>query len=159
MLSNITWWQFIATILILLLLYYPIILWLFFKKEIYNLFQKHHADVNDSSADEEKETDTPEEPVSLNNEPATHNASQAGMVADLMQDITTAVTQTIDDNGTKEELLSLIRVLLKRYSILKDSGQRVQINEFIIEECKRFPINLTLIQAYGLWTYGEPSSK
>ena len=159
MLSNITWWQFTATILVLLLLYYPIVLWLFFKKEIYNLFQKHHSELNDSSADDEHERVISEEPVLPNNEVANHSASEAGMIADLMQDITTAVTQTKDDNGTKEELLSLIRVLLQRYPTLKVSDQRVQINEFIIVECKRFPINLSMFQAYALWTNTETSSK
>jgi hypothetical protein len=158
MFSDFSWWQFTAAMIIGSLIYYPVILWLYYKKEIAALFARATSQPNRSAIEEETAdasfsiVEDSEEGILEQTMPA------AALIADLMQEVKTGVRITIDTKGTKDQLLSLLKSILSRYSNLKSSPQRVQLNEFIIEECKSAKVFLSMAQVYGLWTSGNSAA-
>jgi hypothetical protein len=150
MFTNFTWWQFFGTFLIGAFIYYPIIIYVFFREQL-SLFWRRsfvqYSDAphyNDTAKDVSAVADTdPTPPLS--------DAALTGLIADLMEDIRNGVKAAQDSLASKDQLLALLKNILAKYPPLKKSAQRVQINEFIIQVCSEANYIIHMAQVYALW--------
>lgn len=158
MFTNFTWWQFIGAFLLFSIIYYPLILWLYFKNEIQRLFKP--AFINDSTGDNTISENKAEKTATTTTaiEPLS-NEELAASVYNLQTDITNGVKAAKDAGVSKEQLMGLLQNMLLKYPELKHSTHRVQINDFMVQECTKAAYVVQLFEVYALWaTTAQPNN-
>lgn len=150
MFTNFTWWQFFSTFLIGALIYYPTVIYLFFREQLSLFWRRSFIQYSD---DPHYNTIANEASPIVDNAAAIHfsDAALSGMIADLMEDIRHGIKAAKDSLASKDQLLALLKNILAKYPHLKKSAQRVQINEFIIQACSEANYIIHMAQVYALW--------
>jgi hypothetical protein len=150
MLTNFTWWHFFGLFLLGALIYYPIIVYLFFREQLSRIWRRSFVQYSDDpfyNSGTEEASSVPEVESAL---PLT-DAALTGMVTDLMEDIRNGVKVAKDSQASKDQLFALLKKTLAKYPQLKKAGQQVQINEFILQEAVRHNYTIHMAQVYALW--------
>ena len=145
-----TWWQFFSTFFIGSVIYYPTVIYLFFREQVSLFWRRSFVQYSD---DPYYNNTAKEAPSVADNESVTPltDAALSGMIADLMEDIRNGVKAAKDSLASKDQLLALLKNILAKYPQLKKSTQRVQINEFIIQACAEANYIIHMAQVYALW--------
>ncbi len=164
MFSNISWGQFISTIIFLSAIYYIAIILLYYRKDILN-WSRHGIDLNKlsaqtahaSSAEQEtKNTISSKEelrPMSYNEFTAgTEDKINYAEVHELMEDLKTIFINSAKNKIVKQELILAIRNKLHDYPQLKGTEIENEIIQHIKNECQeKCAFDLDKTELENLW--------
>lgn len=165
MLNNISWANYLSTIVFLLLVYYSIVGWKFYPQEIKEwLSGKRRFSFRPASSiptvqdDKELNSDVPPVQAELfasdkKYVPAFEEEDDiVEKVKELTFSLKEAIAEAVENNYIKVEFFYSLQRLLKRYSFLKDSPALVPINNLIASECEKYGyIQLSAEERMMLW--------
>ena len=118
MFRSVSWLQYIETILILFSIYYPVVILLYFRKDVLKYFT--HGIIFSK-------------PVDQANEISRQDIQPA--VYELMDDLNRAFKNATDKKLIKEELLMMLQKLMKQYPQLKEHELKNEITQHIKSHC------------------------
>ena len=136
MFSSVSWHDFIMVICIILVIYYSVVLFLFYRIDILNLLRElNSVPVPDTF------------PPPSSNEPALFSG-----VHDLLDELKAIFQQAADKKYHKEELLMAVQSTIKNYRQLKDTPFEEAINnQVILESLSECHIELEAAEVRRLW--------
>ena len=151
MLSNFTWWQFFGTFLLLCAFYYPFILWVYFKPDLQYFFRKLIS--GHSGPEETAPDDNPSKALQGDStvQPVVTSVDSNKILRAIEEDIHSGIKAAKDANADKTQVLGLLKNVLLKYPELKLSGERVKVNELLIQECGQAGYVLYMAEAFALW--------
>jgi len=169
MLHQITWQQYTVFVLAFLLVWYAVVWLKYFRKSANDSVQPNehleHRDFEDdepedllgksaeeygvSTVDSDELNFAPDEDAF---EPETTSVDETeelqGLVPDVLEEIKTVIQTVESGEGTKEDFISLFKLVSSKYPQIADSRHLEAINEWIIENV---PFELTEEELYQLW--------
>ncbi len=150
MLSNITWGDFFAGVVGIVIIYYLYVLVKFYPDKLKALFSSRKQQPQSQAVFLEEKL--PEEYQS----PASEDNSGDYDEMDEVEKLVASLVKGIQDASEKEmvsgEFKQHLRMILREKPLLKDSLYRSSINELIISECgKQGTFTLSEMEADALW--------
>ena len=135
MLSSISWSAFLTAIAILLLAYYLVVVSIYFRKEIFQLFSSGNSNPErfHLSNDMDGRTMSYNEMVAAT---CKEDPYLNGKVHELLEEVKQLLAAAAQSRTVREELIMALQLLLRNYSILKDLPITTEISEHIIDEVK-----------------------
>ena len=182
MLTSFSWEDFLITIALVVIVYYTIIVSLLFRRELLHKFHSRqrkessdddlaagsksvspimgsiHEDnkvyatrSNTIASDQISVHAAASEPIEVSAESA-DDGLLIGNVADLLQSIKTLISQLGERSSEREEIQSLIQVLLQRYPYLQGTSFQHVITVYICEEIRNhLDVQFTAAEVLPWW--------
>ncbi|RNL55572.1 hypothetical protein [Pedobacter jejuensis] len=170
MLHQITWQQYTVVVVAFLLVWYAVVWLKYFKKPADGFLQPpeplEHRDFEDDEPDDLLGRSAEEYGVSTVDsdelhfgpdaeedlEPETSFADETvelqGLVPDVLEEIKTIIQTVESGDGTKEDFISLFKLVSTKYPQMAESRHLDAINDWIIENV---PFELTEEELHQLW--------
>jgi hypothetical protein len=168
MLHQITWQQYAVVCFAFLLIWYAVVWLKYFRKPTDGFVQPpeplEHRDFEDNELDDLLGKPAEEYGVSTVNSDDLHFGANAeegfdpekiddteeflGLVPDVLEEIKTVIQTVESGEGTKDDFISLFKLVSSKYPQIVESRHLEAINEWIIEHV---PFELTEEELYQLW--------
>jgi hypothetical protein len=172
MLYKITWQHYLLCVAIALALWYGIVLWIYYREDakrfLIKVNEKAGTDEGLANNDEPDEDllGKPEEEygvsivdsqeISFGVKPAYQEKTGQlsnedvlkGLIPDLMEEIKSIIYIVETEQGTKDNFISLFKLVSSKYSNIKDIRQLKALNEWISDN---LPFELTQEEFLQLW--------
>lgn len=170
MTQDFTWQQFLLTALLVTAIWEAVIILLFFRKDLHNLFtmkrkvrppaRRWIPESVDEEPEEEKEEDLMGKPaeeegvISCNMEElrftgsADNQTLKLGLIADALEELKGIFRILREKKGTKHDFFSMIEMLKAKYPAIRESKNLAAINKLIHE---KLPFELTGEEFSHLW--------
>jgi hypothetical protein len=113
MFTNITWKEYLITVLAVLFIYYAWVLFIFYAKGIIRLLNKK----------------------TIKEIPQNETDEMSGIVQAMQDEVKAAIGEAVSKNYPKQEIIILLQMVLEKYE-LKSVPFQYAINNFIERECK-----------------------
>jgi hypothetical protein len=145
MFHAVSWLDFLQTITLIVIPYYVLVVFCYFKKEVYNVFTFRRIPSQPGfNIKSRKDAVTLASTNKVDNIPFT-------TVHELLEELKMIFKKAVDTKMIKEELLQAIRSKLNMYPRMRETGLKDDINIHITEEAKEicnleiFPEDLKII--------------
>ena len=172
MLYKITWQHYLLYVAIALALWYGIVLWIYYREDAKRFLNK----VNEKAGTDEglPDNDEPDEnllgkpeeeygvsvvdsqQISFEAKPAYQEKTDQfsneddlkGLIPDVMEEIKSIIYTVKTEQGTKDDFISLFKIVSSKYPNIKDIRQLEAVNEWISDN---LPFELTQEEFLQLW--------
>ncbi len=147
--AQISWSDYFGAIAAITGLYYFVIILGFYRRDIYDLWERNKIPKNNSGPRHQIESTT--SPIEDNNN-RSEDELLFSLVHDLLEDTKLIFQNSTLINSSKEDLLKALQQKLNNYSKIKGTAFQAAVNNHIAGECKsNCGIHLNNDELMELW--------
>ncbi len=136
MFNSITWGQYISAILVLLIIYYAVIGFKFYRWEILNVFgikKVEDGTMSTASLSSLRNFVSPENPEDYFPKPALE-IDISPLVQSFTDEVKAFVKGIENSEITKDEIINSLNIIFSKYPALKDADCRNDLEQFVLYE-------------------------
>ncbi len=136
MFNSITWGQYLSAIIVLLIIYYAVIGFKFYRWEILNVFgirKVEDGTMNTASLSSLRNFAPPENPEDYLPKPALE-IDISPLVQSFTDEIKVFVKASENTKITKDEIINSLNIIFSKYPALKNADCRNDLEQFVLHE-------------------------
>lgn len=136
MFNSITWGQYLSAIIFLLIIYYAVIGFKFYRWEILNVFSIRKVEdgtMNTASLSNLRNFVTPENPEDYLPKPVLE-IDISPLVQSFADEVKAFVQGSENTKMTKDEIINSLNIISSKYPALKDADCRNDLEQFVLNE-------------------------